>query len=293
MSAHIPISASADEIGKQQRSHRRSAVDQLVEKAVARLDKICAHVKPESQNADQRLQHNITIRHRSRKRRVTGSRSGTIRKPVANADEMTGIHSVSQKEAIRRMIGERQYEVPEETAERQKDDPARPLCAASTRDHAIHQQQKAESCIRQRRGKRRGVGKALEGSIEKEAALEMVEYAGQANQDREPADQIADVAPRGFEVPESSAERSRAPEPPAAPMREVERNVLGGLLKMIDRVRNVDVRGEDGEVRGRQRARPRAGIVRPAKARVGDESLASGERVYLCACSLRSSSASC
>jgi hypothetical protein len=43
---------------------------------------------------------NITIRHTSINRRVTVSTRGTIRKAVAKAEEITGIHSVLAKKLI-------------------------------------------------------------------------------------------------------------------------------------------------------------------------------------------------
>jgi hypothetical protein len=50
-----PDERQPDKIGKEQRRHRRSAVDKLVKEIAAGLNQIRLQVKPESQNANERL----------------------------------------------------------------------------------------------------------------------------------------------------------------------------------------------------------------------------------------------
>ncbi len=206
----------AHKVRKQQRGHRRSAIDQLVEEAVTRFNKICLNVKPESQYADQGLRqhHDQAHIHESsrhgkyeRNDQEAGcKRRGDDRNPFGLCEE-----------SIRRMIGQRQDKISEEAAQRQKDHPSRPLRAARAY-HPIHQKKKSQSGICQRRCKWRRIRKALQSAIEKESALQVVENAAQSNQDRKPADQIADIAPRRFEVPNPAQSRSSTTRTTGAPM---------------------------------------------------------------------------
>src|ERR1700693_4584369 len=50
-----PDQCKAHKVGKQQRGHRWSAIDQSVKEAVTGINEICLNVEPESQYADQGL----------------------------------------------------------------------------------------------------------------------------------------------------------------------------------------------------------------------------------------------
>lgn len=60
------------------------------------------------------------------------------------------------EKAVDGMIGKNQHEIPREACRREKEHPFGPLFAAR-RDHAVHEQQAAETHVGERSGKRGGV----------------------------------------------------------------------------------------------------------------------------------------
>ena len=54
---------------------------------------------------------------------------------------------------------------------------------------------------------------------------------------------------------------------------KVEWNILRGLVEMVHRVRDVDVCGEDSQVRGHKKLDPKLRVMRPSNARVSDDLL--------------------
>src|SRR5580658_8389371 len=92
------------------------------------------------------------------------------------------------------MVRQGKNEVSEEAAERKKDDPARPVGAAR-RHHSIHEQEKPKSRISQRSRKRSCISDALQCSIEKEPALQMIDHAPKPHQHRKPPNHVANIAP--------------------------------------------------------------------------------------------------
>src|SRR5665213_2018651 len=152
---------------------------------MARLDQVRLHVKPESQNSNRRLCEH----HDKASIKETACDDGdewNDEKSNGKCRRNDWNPFCSHEEAIRRMIGERQHKVSKEATDREEKYPARPFGAARS-DHAVHEQQESESCIGQRRCKRRGVRKALEGSVKEEPALQMVENTAKADQYREPS----------------------------------------------------------------------------------------------------------
>ncbi len=100
----------------------------------------------------------------------------------------------------------------------------------------------------------------------------MVKNTGQSNKDSKPADHVADIAPWGFEV-SNPAKNNHDGENGRSPDGKVKRDILRCLLKMVHRVRNVDVCGEDGQVRGHKKLDPKLRVMRPSKVRVSDDLL--------------------
>ena len=111
-----------------------------------------------------------------------GSNSGTIRKPVANAEEKTGIHSVCAKNPFSAWSVSESTKLPKNPPSASKMT-QRAHSALRAVDHAIHEQQKAETGIGERRGKRRGISEALERAVKKEAALKVKEHAARGRRE--------------------------------------------------------------------------------------------------------------
>src|SRR6266403_1248836 len=80
------------------------------------------------------------------------------------------------EKAVDGMIGKTQHEIPREASGREKERPFGPLFAAR-RDHAVHQQQAAETHVGERSGKRGLVSQAAKCSLVEKVPVEMKNYA--------------------------------------------------------------------------------------------------------------------
>ena len=183
-----PDKGQPHKIRKQQWGHRRT-VHKLVEDACPRFNQIGAHMEPEAQYADEGLtehDHQANVEKSARNGDCEKDEKET--RGEGGRDDWNPLRS--GEESVRCMIGQRENKVSKEAAKREQDHPSSPLRAARCH-HAVHEQQKAEPGIGQRRCKRRRIGEALEGSIEKESAFEVIENAAKSNQNREPTDQVA------------------------------------------------------------------------------------------------------
>ena len=101
-----------------------------------------------------------------------------------------------------------------------------PLCplAAVRSDHPVRDQQQAESRIGERRRERSRVRQAANGAFEEKSAVQMEDDTREADEDREPANEMADVAPhRRRAAPEGESEG----EDDGRSDRKIEGNVFG------------------------------------------------------------------
>jgi len=199
--------------------------------------------QPEKRFVDPRLQHD----------EQETDRTGTARhrQPFERIEE-----------SVLRVVGEAENEIAGKPAQREEQDPARPLRGAR-RDHPVRDQQQTETGIGERRGERRRIGEAANRPVVEEAAVQMEDHAGEADRDRQPRDQIADVTPhRRPGSPERQDRRQRD----CGRQRKVERNVFRLVAELVLRMRKVDVRGEAAEVEDGEGLDPQLMIGTPANA---------------------------
>src|SRR5215831_1894159 len=98
------------------------------------------------------------------------------------------------KEPILRVIGQAENEVANVTAESKKQNPLAPFKCLRI-DHAIHNQEKPQPCIRERGSKWGGICQAAQGTFIEKTALQMKDNAGEPNQYRQPAHEVSQVSP--------------------------------------------------------------------------------------------------
>src|SRR5215472_14160765 len=159
------------------------------------------------------------------------------------------------------MIGKAEDEITEESSQRQQQNPIGPFSAIDGH-HPVRDQKQSQAGISKRSRKRRSIRQTLQSVVIKEATVEMQNHARQTHRDREPPDQVSQIAPHGL-ITKALARDQGGKQNHRSNQRKVERDIFAAPTEFIRRMGEVDVERQKGKINDDENLDPKDWIAGP------------------------------